>query len=259
MNFIVAAQNKNDNGWRDNPGDPGDTSVTAWQIMALKSAQLAGLKVDGGAGAGGSALEKAGKWLDLVKTGPHDSQFQYQPGTGATPTMTAVGLLGRQHLHAKRSDPAMVEGVKYLMHNMPDVKVRNIYYWFYSTQVLHNYGGYEWDTWNRDMRKVLISTQTKDSNRCANGSWDPDNPAKDQWAPQGGRLMLTALSCLTLEVYYRYLPLFKEDAKEKRRRRPGGRTGRLRSLKERGPVTPGDHSQSKIVAEFAVSWYNKLG
>ena len=24
-----------------------------------------------------------GKWLDLVKTGPYDSQFQYQPGTGA--------------------------------------------------------------------------------------------------------------------------------------------------------------------------------
>ena len=29
----------------DAPGNPGDTSVTGWQIQALKSAQLAGLSV----------------------------------------------------------------------------------------------------------------------------------------------------------------------------------------------------------------------
>ena len=27
----------------------------------------------------------------------------------------------------------------------------------------------------------------------------------------GGRLMVTSLSALTLEIYYRYLPLFKSD------------------------------------------------
>ena len=182
VNFIVAAQNKNDNGWRYNPGDPGDTSVTAWQIMALNSAQLAGLKWGGRRS--GSALEMAGKWLDLVKTGPNDSQFQYQPGTGATPTMTAVGLLGRQHLHAKRTDATMVDGVKYLMHNMPDTKVRNIYYWFYATQVLHNYGGYEWDTWNRGMRKLL--DQHPDQGRqplCQRQL----GPGQSRQGPVGGR------------------------------------------------------------------------
>jgi hypothetical protein len=31
------------------------------------------------------------------------------------------------------------------------------------------------------------------------------------WGNQGGRLMMTSLSALTLEVYYRYLPLYKLD------------------------------------------------
>ena len=49
-----------------------------------EDAQMAGLNV-GGTGGSGSIFELAGKWLDLVKTGPYDSQFQYQPGSGATP------------------------------------------------------------------------------------------------------------------------------------------------------------------------------
>ena len=34
VDFILMAQNKNDGGWRYNPGDPGHTSVVGWQLMA---------------------------------------------------------------------------------------------------------------------------------------------------------------------------------------------------------------------------------
>ncbi|MGA2034782.1 MAG: prenyltransferase/squalene oxidase repeat-containing protein [Thermoguttaceae bacterium] len=209
VDFIQAAQNKNTGGWRYNPGDPGDTSVFGWEVMALKSAHMCGLQLGQGSA---SPFQGAGKWLDLVAQGSNKCQYSYLPEQGPSNTMTSVGLLCRQYLGARRGEPMMVDGVKYLMTQLPDRNQRNIYYWYYATQVLHNYTGYEWDTWNRAMRKLLIETQVKDPNTCANGSWDPDKPAHDQWAHEGGRLMETALSALTLEIYYRYLPLYKIDA-----------------------------------------------
>jgi hypothetical protein len=60
------------------------------------------------------------------------------------------------------------------------------------------------------MRRVLIDSQDKEG--CAAGSWNPAKPTPDAWSDQGGRIMVTSLCCLTLEVYYRYLPLYKLDA-----------------------------------------------
>jgi hypothetical protein len=62
------------------------------------------------------------------------------------------------------------------------------------------------------MRKILIESQA--TKGCAAGSWDPELPVKDAWGAHGGRIMMTSLSCLTLEVYYRYLPLYKLDGEK---------------------------------------------
>ena len=105
------------------------------------------------------------------------------------------------------NDPSMLEGKQYLLENLPDDNLqRDVYYWYYATLVMHNFIDSDWDKWNRPMRKILIRTQCKDG--CAEGSWDPERPTLDRWA-QGGRVFETALSTLTLEVYYRYLPLFR--------------------------------------------------
>ena len=93
---------------------------------------------------------------------------------------------------------------------MPNEESLNIYYWYYGTQVMHNMYGSDWDVWNRKTHDVLVGTQVRDVASCANGSWDPE---KDAWGKRGGRLMETSLSALTLEIYYRYLPLYKEEAK----------------------------------------------
>ncbi len=44
LNFIVSAQDPAGGGWRYAPKQAGDTSVTGWQLMALKSGQMAGLE-----------------------------------------------------------------------------------------------------------------------------------------------------------------------------------------------------------------------
>jgi hypothetical protein len=200
--YIEQAQNKRTGGWRYLPGDSGDTSVLGWQVMALKSAQMAGLGVDT------NGLESIRKWLNSVAKGEHEGLFSYVPYQDATPTMTAVGQLCYQYLGANRDDPRMIEGKDYLSNNPPDnSSTRNSYYWYYATMVMHNFLGPEWDAWNRQMRRVLIESQEKEG--CAMGSWDPENPTTDAWGTQGGRLMTTCFAALTLEVYYRYLPLYQ--------------------------------------------------
>ena len=125
--------------------------------------------------------------------------------------MTAVGLLMRLYNGWRRDHPSMIAGAEHLSNNLPSIgtarePLRDTYYWYYATQVMHNVPGKEWDEWNRQMRRILIETQDKTG--CAAGSWDPHKPEPDAWGNQGGRLMVTSLSALTLEVYYRHLPLY---------------------------------------------------
>jgi hypothetical protein len=61
------------------------------------------------------------------------------------------------------------------------------------------------------MRDILIDTQDQGLNpdrRDQKGSWDPSG---DPWGGELGRLGDTSLKLLTLEVYYRHLPLYRRE------------------------------------------------
>ena len=62
INFIAAAQHE-EGGWRYQPGQRGDLSVSGWIIMALASAQMSDLKVDA------ATLDGAGRFLTAVSSG----------------------------------------------------------------------------------------------------------------------------------------------------------------------------------------------
>jgi hypothetical protein len=219
IGYIERAQNESTGGWRYTPGEAGDTSVFGWELMALKSAQLAGLPVNS------AAFDNGQRWLHSVAKGDHLGLYSYQPYQQVTPSMTAVGMLCRQYMGIDPKDPGLLEGKRSLLENLPDNQLaRDTYYWYYATQVMHNFADADWDAWNRKMRRALIETQVKTG--CATGSWDPDRPTADRWGQSGGRLMTTSLSALTLEVYYRYLPLFKTDSLVPKPSPPSGLAGR---------------------------------
>ena len=78
-----------------------------------------------------------------------------------------------------------------------------MYFNYYATIALHHYGGTEWEQWNTTMRDQLVATQVMDG--PAAGSWQVTDPH----GGSGGQIYQTCLSVLTLEVYYRYLPLYR--------------------------------------------------
>lgn len=202
VNFIVQAQHPA-GGWRYQPAQAGDTSMVGWQLMALNSARMAGLKVPT------QTLLKASQYLDSAQADHQGGKYGYQPGHRATPAMTAEALLCRQYLGWPRNHPGLEEGIRFLLNrHLPNPSNTNIYYWYYATQVFHHYGGAEWRRWNAQLRRILVDSQVKTGH--AAGSWDPDS----EWGRVGGRLYQTALAACTLEVYYRYLPLYRAQAVE---------------------------------------------
>ncbi|MGC8639653.1 MAG: prenyltransferase/squalene oxidase repeat-containing protein [Isosphaeraceae bacterium] len=225
VNFIVEAQNTEGGGWRYSPGQAGDTSVFGWQMFALRSAHLAGLSIPR------STLRGCADYLNLAATDSKKILYAYQPGRAVSPVMTAEALVSRQLLGWPRNHPSLVKGAGRIAAHLEKDNDRNIYYWYYATQLLHNMKNKDWERWNPRVREFLIKTQVKDDT-CASGSWDPFQPAADRWGGTAGRLFQTSLSILTLEVYYRYLPLYRTGDTE------GGLEAALK-------VEPGKQNKSK--------------
>ena len=201
IDFIVKAQNQADGGWRYRPGEPGDMSVVGWQVMALKSGYNAKLRLPS------QVFKGADLFLRKAQTAG-GSQYVYDPAAEkppSTPTMTAVGLLCRMYLGWDRKNKKLAEGVEYLdkLKPMPN----NMYYNYYATQVMHHWGGEEWTRWNDVMREQLIRTQHPLKDGHLAGSWDVADPH----GGAGGRLYMTCLSIMTLEVYYRHLPMYSRE------------------------------------------------
>ncbi|NND99408.1 MAG: hypothetical protein HKN47_18980 [Pirellulaceae bacterium] len=220
LKYIVATQHRQRGGWRYAPQVSSDTSVTGWMMMSLKSGELSGLEVPQ------SAYDGIDTWLDLSQqSAERPDRYRYNPyapdtpeqrhGKQPTPTMTAVGMLMRMYSGWRRDNEAMQSAADYLLEYPPQLGTprlpkRDAYYWYYATQVMFHMGGEHWEQWNRYLNPLLLRGQVKEGPQA--GSWDPRAPVPDRWSPHAGRLYVTTMNLLNLEVYYRHLPIYEETA-----------------------------------------------
>lgn len=204
INYLVKTQSQT-GGWRYFPREGSDLSVTGWVMMALQSGRMAGLEVPS------DTFDRISKYLDTVSR--EDGElYAYRRMDSAKRSMTAEGLLCRQYLGWKRDDPRLLGGVDFLLANKPQWKAgrRNVYYWYYATQVCHHMEGEIWQEWNTEMKKTLPTHQVKKGKE--RGSWTPQPDVP--WDRLGGRLFTTCLSTYMLEVYYRHLPIYRRGLLE---------------------------------------------
>ena len=222
IEYSVNEHQKPYGGWRYKPKtNRGDVSLTGWFVMQLKSAKMAGLRFETVKAFSG-AMNFVNECEAKSKDTRYEGRFTYQPGQkfqdGKFLNTTAIGMLCCLFCGEKRD--RLLGGAEYLMQYLPTYNAadgaggvsggrRNFpfYYYYYGTLVMFQMGGRHWKAWNGVMRDTLIENQCTAKDGDNNGSWSPLGGADDKVA---GRVYSTAMGALCLEVYYRYLPMYKD-------------------------------------------------
>ena len=199
IGYTIARQHPTTGGWRYQPHETGDTSQLGWQLMALKSAELAGIPMPESTRAG------AVRFLGSVASGTSGGLASYRPNELPSRAMTAEALVCRQFLGTSRGTPSADEAGDYLLGELPSAQRINLYYWYYGTLAMYQLGGEHWQRWNAALQAALLDQQVSEGDMA--GSWDP----KCIWGGYGGRVYSTAMSALCLEIYYRFLPLYNAE------------------------------------------------
>jgi hypothetical protein len=188
-------------------GGRSDTSVTGWQLQAMKSAVLAG-NTDTRLAA---SINRGVDFLKRQAWASDGSGFVYasipgqSAGAGGTWSMTAVGSLCLSLLAHQEQGGLIRQSLKRLELSYPpwdaaDQK-KPVYSWYYATQAKFHAGGHDWSEWNHHFARDLMTSQKGD------GHWEGGDH------DSGSHVYTTTLSTLMLEVYYRYLPSYAWNSK----------------------------------------------
>jgi hypothetical protein len=193
IDLIVAAQNP-EGGWRYQPRpQDADLSVTVMQVVALRAAQNARLRVPQ------ETLDRA---VDYVKKcAKPEGGFAYQPGQGVKDAQSAAGALCLQLL-GRFDDPDVIKALEALQKRdyRPEMDPYFHYMNYYSMQAHFQAGEEEWAKWHPRVRALLLESQRPDGSWPGWGEERINGPAK---------CYSTAMASITLEVYMHYLPAYQ--------------------------------------------------
>jgi len=177
-------------------------SQFGWQVLALHSAELAGIDIPT------PTKMRMVDFLDSCCISPSKGIAAYRPNHRPSTTMTAEALVCRHLLKQPVHAAMRREATDRVLDDLPSTQSVNMYYWYYGTMAMYLSGGREWELWNQRMKHTLLDSQVVEGKNS--GSWDPNG----LWAGYGGRSYATAMAALTLEVYYRYLPVYEVADRE---------------------------------------------
>jgi hypothetical protein len=204
---VIVTRQKADGGWDYGYSTamtkPSDTSVSGWQIQALKVAKLTGLEIKGVS----EAMDKAMENIMRVR-GPKGG-FGYRDPQDKV-SLSGVGVLAMQMWDPKKFKKEIDMGVEFILDSHPGRHEKphfNMYGWYYHTQACFQAGGRAWKDWNTYFQDEVVDHQSPD------GSWT-------DWGAHGhgpdsasitGKVYTTSLCILMLEIYYRYLQNTGDD------------------------------------------------
>jgi hypothetical protein len=150
-------------------------------------------------------------------TNQETGRVGYTNNRSTSPRRTSIGLVSRQFMGCDpRTDPLLAKEGDYLLESLPkpyeelganQQRKSDFYYWYYGMLGMFQLGGEHWKKWNGVLRDRIVKSQCTAADGENNGSWDHE---KDSYGTRGGRVYTTALGALCLEVYYRYLPMYKK-------------------------------------------------
>ena len=179
--YIVSQMGQDGGFGYDGAGN--DTHVTSFQVMALKSAVLAGLHVPK------EALTRLLKYYKKALNKNGTTGYGKADRGSPESARTAVGLFVRMFLKVKTTDPDALKIADVLDDVGPQTSA--LYQIYDGTYGMFQMGGHYWKNWNDRFRDPVIEIQNRDGH----------------WTGRGGDVIATTFYIMSLEVYYRYLPV----------------------------------------------------
>jgi len=192
VDIIIGTQNE-EGGWRYNPLPyDADISVTICQIMALRSARNAGIKVPK------QTIVRAVQYVRDCQNADGGFRYMKQTGGSAWPR-TAAGVASLFYAGIYEDD-SIDKGLQFLLRNArpngaATGQAHYYYGHYYAVQAMYLAGGEYWSQWWPAVREELTSKQ------ASNGGW------LDHYA---GGAYSTAMSLIVLQMPKRYLPIFQK-------------------------------------------------
>ncbi len=193
VELIINSQNQ-EGGWRYNPVPyDADISVTICEIMALRSARNAGIKVPK------ETIDRAIAYVRSCQNSDGGFRYMSTSGTSLWPR-TAAGVASLYYAGVY-SDNSIDRGLNYLQDSFnPDAggnpgEAHYFYGHYYAVQAMYLAGGKRWTAWWPNIRDEMISKQ------AATGGW---------MDYQAGQAYSTSMALIVLQMPKRYLPIFQK-------------------------------------------------